>query len=290
MRRSGLALPHMRKVHLKDFATFYANGFKDQRSAEQKMSRCIAELVEFRKMLAACRKQSLLIIEMGPDAAGKDGMIDRIFYPMGCRAESFKIESFWAAASQGRAKRDYLQRFEELLPESGEACVFNRSYYEHVTLDRVYPEMLAAQHITAAAHEGIWERRFEEINEFERQLAHKGFIIVKIFLNLSKREQKKRFLQRIELPEKQYKFDPKNDMGAREKWIAYRRAYEEVLSRTSTKIAPWYVIPADIKWAACAIVAKTVHDRLKTCGLHYPQLSEEQKRLFAEAKLKLIKK
>ncbi len=286
MKKSRLTVSPGTDVLLKNFPTLDMRLLDDPRRLKEDIARHLAELSRFRETIVASRNHSLLIVVAGMDAAGKDSLIKHAFSPIGCRVESFKIESFWALA-QKEAQRDFLARFEEKLPEQGEACAFNRSYYEHLTLDRVHPKMLDLQHIPEESRDGLWERRCAEINQFEKGLIRRGCIVVKVFLHISKDTQRRRFLRRINLPEKRYKFDPRNDMDARARWADYTKAFEYALSKTNTANAPWLVVPADAKLAAQAIVLNFVCAKLRRCGLRFPSLTGKRKRQFLLAKRKL---
>jgi PPK2 family polyphosphate:nucleotide phosphotransferase len=216
------------------------------------------------------------------DAAGKDGTIKHVMSglnPQGCEVHSFK------APSEEELDHDYLWRNFKVLPERGRIGIFNRSHYEEVLIVRVHPELLERQHLPSRLKKDkdIWKRRFEEINAFERHLHQNGIIVLKFFLNVSRDEQKKRFLERIDQPEKNWKFSA-DDVRERAFWKEYMAAYEDMLSHTSTAWAPWYVIPADNKWFTRLAVAAVIVAAMKEIDPQYPTVTEEHKKGLTEAK------
>jgi PPK2 family polyphosphate:nucleotide phosphotransferase len=219
------------------------------------------------------------------DAAGKDGVIKHVMSgvnPQGCQVASFK------APSAEELDHDYLWRCQRHLPERGRIGLFNRSYYEEVLVVRVHPEFLAKQRLPdGLGDERIWERRHRDIRGFERYLANNGVAIRKFFLHVSRGEQRRRFLERIEQPEKNWKFSAA-DVAERAHWKAYMAAYEEMIRETATEHAPWSVVPADNKWFTRMVVAATVVDALGGLGLAYPTLDAAQKAALAEARKALL--
>jgi PPK2 family polyphosphate:nucleotide phosphotransferase len=219
------------------------------------------------------------------DAAGKDGTIKHVMSginPQGCQVYSFKHPS------AEELDHNFLWRCNKALPERGRIGIFNRSYYEEVLIVKVHPELVAAQRIPAANSKDkkFWERRYDDINAFEQHLTHNGTAIVKFFLNVSREEQRERFLERINNPAKHWKFSA-SDVSEREYWNDYMQAYEDCLSATSTKSAPWYVIPADHKWVSRALVAAILTTTIKSLDLKWPKVTDDQKRAIKEAKVKL---
>jgi len=227
-----------------------------------------AELAEAQELLYADDRYSLLIILQGRDAAGKDSTIKHVMRgvnPQGCQVFSFK------APSKEELDHNYLWRCWKALPERGRIGIFNRSYYEEVLVVRVQPGILAAQrlppdHVTA----DIWRERFEDINRFEQHMVRNGTVILKFFLNVSREEQKRRFIERLQEPDKYWKFS-RFDLEVRRQWDDYTEAAEDMLAATSTTWAPWYVIPADRKWVMRALVSLVITSRLAELGLEYPQ-------------------
>jgi PPK2 family polyphosphate:nucleotide phosphotransferase len=246
----------------------------------------IEQLAKYQDMLYAQHTHALLIILQAMDAAGKDGVIKHVMSgvnPQGCQVHSFK------APSAEELSHDYMWRCFRKLPERGLIGIFNRSYYEEVLVVRVHRELLERQPIPPELKgKGIWKRRFEEINCFERYLANNGIQLIKLYLNLSKEEQHKRFLARIERPEKNWKFSTA-DARERAHWDEYMEAYEDVLVNTSTEWAPWYVVPADIKWFARLIVSNIICSRLESLGLRYPDVDDEHRKEISSARVLLEK-
>jgi PPK2 family polyphosphate:nucleotide phosphotransferase len=219
------------------------------------------------------------------DAAGKDGAIKHVMSgvnPQGCQVFSFK------APSSEDLDHDYLWRCMKCLPERGRIGIFNRSYYEETLAVRVHPEFLASQKLPPRlVTKDIWKQRFEDIRAFEQYLARNGVVVLKFFLHVSKKEQKKRFLERLENPEKNWKFSA-NDAKEREFWNDYMDAYEDTIRNTATKHAPWYVVPADNKWFTRVVVAAAVISALDALDLAYPEVGKEQQAELAAAKKVLL--
>lgn len=241
----------------------------------------IEQLAYYQDVLYAQNTYALLIIFQAMDAAGKDGVIKHVMSgvnPQGCQVYSFK------APSDEELDHDYLWRSFKALPERGRIGIFNRSYYEETLVVRVHPEILAKQQLPAEArNDRIWQQRFEEINNFERYLFNNGIITLKFFLNVSKEEQKKRFLARINKPEKNWKFSV-NDVKERGFWDDYMQAYEDVFTHTSTEWAPWHIIPADHKWFTRLAVAYFIDEKLRSLNLAYPTVSEARRQELLKVK------
>jgi PPK2 family polyphosphate:nucleotide phosphotransferase len=222
----------------------------------------------------------VLIVFQARDAAGKDSTIKHVMSglnPQGCQVSSFK------APSAQELDHDFLWRCARELPERGRIGIFNRSHYEEVLVVRVHPEFLRAERLPAPVGKSLWEQRYESINDFERHLARNGTRIVKFFLHVSKEEQRKRFLERLEKPEKNWKFSLR-DLAEREKWNDYTKAYEDAISATSTRWAPWYVVPADHKWFTHLVVAQVIAGTLEDLDLRYPPIDAERKKELAEGR------
>jgi len=268
------------KRHDPDFA-----GSVGKKEAERLLQLGVEALAKEQEKLYAQNTHALLVIFQAMDAAGKDGTIKHVMSgvnPQGCEVYSFK------APSAEERDHDYLWRSMKALPERGRIGIHNRSYYEEVLVARVHPEILRAQQLPEAKKtKAIWKERFKHINHFERYLVDNGIVVVKFFLNVSRDEQKKRFLERIDDPAKNWKFSAA-DAKERAYWNDYMRAYQDVLSRTSTKWAPWYVIPADNKWFMRLAVADIIHRVLAGLDLRYPTLSPEQTRSLQEARTLLL--
>ena len=241
----------------------------------------VQKLADLQTRLYAQDCWSLLLVFQAMDAAGKDSTIKHVMSginPQGCQVVSFK------APSQHELDHDFLWRCARELPERGRIGIFNRSHYEEVLVVRVHPNILAGQHLPPSlVRKDIWKQRYESINDWERHLARNGTRIVKFFLNLSKEEQRKRFLERLEVPQKNWKF-AMGDVLERGFWNDYMRAYEDAISATSTEWAPWYAVPADHKWFTRLVVAQIVVATLEKLGLEYPKVDADRKKELAEAR------
>jgi PPK2 family polyphosphate:nucleotide phosphotransferase len=281
MNHKDFIVPPGAKVKLKKYDTKYTGEFKNREEAEAKLAKDIQRLAKYQDILYAQNTYALLVVFQAMDAAGKDGTIRHVMSgvnPQGCQVFSFK------SPSAEDLDHDYLWRCQRCLPERGRIGIFNRSYYEEVLVVRVHPNFLAGQQLPPQARKkNVWEKRFEEINNFESYISRNGIEVVKFFLNVSKDEQKKRFLERIDRPEKNWKFSV-NDAKERGHWDAYMAAYEDMFSHTSTKYAPWHIIPADNKWFARAAVADIIVSKLKSLKLKYPEVSEAHRQELLQAK------
>jgi PPK2 family polyphosphate:nucleotide phosphotransferase len=270
-----------RKFRLKDIDPADTGGVKSKDDAKELLENGVRRLAEMQERLYAQDSWAVLLIFQAMDAAGKDGAIAHVMSginPQGCQVYSFK------QPSAEELDHDFLWRTTRCLPECGRIGIFNRSYYEEVLVVRVHPEYLKAQHLPdGLVTKSIWDERFEDINAFERHLARSGTAVLKFFLHVSKREQKARFLERLEKPEKNWKFSL-GDVKEREHWSAYMDAYEDMIRHTSSKHAPWYVIPADNKWFTRLAVAAAIHRRMDELDLAYPEVSGEQKRELETAR------
>ena len=251
----------------------------DDDECERRLAECVAEIAELQQVLYAHDRYALLLVFQAMDAAGKDGTIRAVLSgvnPAGCHVTSFKTPS------AGELDHDFLWRTACQLPERGRIGVFNRSYYEEVLVVRVHPEFLAAQRLPNGINKkNFWEDRYESIREHEQHLARNGTVILKFFLNVSKDEQRKRFLSRLEEPEKHWKFSEK-DVDERAHWDKYQQAYEDALNETSRPWAPWYAIPADNKDYMRLAVAEIVRDTLKSLKLSYPKPDAQALSRFEE--------
>lgn len=245
----------------------------------------LAELAEAQELLWASDRWSLLVIFQAMDAAGKDGTIKHVMSgvnPQGCQVYSFK------QPSAEELDHNFLWRYMRALPERGRIGIFNRSYYEDVLVVKVHPELLERQKLPEGKRgKGFWRARYEDINAFERHLVRNGTRVLKFFLHVSKAEQKRRFLARLEDPEKHWKFSLA-DLSEREHWDDYMDAFEDALSATSTKWAPWYVIPADHKFVARAIVADVLTATIRDLDLAWPEVDAEQRKQLAAARRRLL--
>ena len=265
-------VPPGTKINLKDYDPADTGEFSNKEAAKIKLAEGIDRLKEYQNILYAQNKYSILIIFQAMDAAGKDSTIKHVMSgvnPQGCQVYSFQ------APSAEELDHDYLWRIHKCLPERGRIGIFNRSYYEEVLIARVHPELLIAQRLPKIDLHEIWHQRFQEINDFERYLTNNGTIVIKFFLNISKAEQKRRFLERIASPAKHWKFSAA-DIKERDDWDNYQAAYTDALNHTSTAAAPWQIIPADRKWYTRLAVAEIICSRLKQLDLAYPTLTPEQ--------------
>ncbi len=244
------------------------------------------QLVQMQELFWASGTYSMLIILQGMDAAGKDSTIRHVMSginPQGCQVTGFKTPT------EEELNHDFLWRHEKALPERGRIGIFNRSYYEDVLIVKVRPEVLEKQKLPS--DEGgklFWNQRYEDINLFERHLVRNGTVVLKFFLNVSKERQKQRLLKRLENPDKEWKFSL-TDLSERSKWADYMAAYEDMLNKTSTEWAPWYIIPADKKWVTHASISDIILSQIKKLDLKYPVLSKEQCEALEKAKTELEK-
>ncbi len=276
-----------KKFHLKDFDTGWAQieefkqydkeALKDH--ANSLLEQNLLDLTSEQQLLYADDRYSLLIIFQAMDAAGKDGTIKHVMSgvnPQGCQVFSFK------RPSDEEINHNFLWRYMKCLPERGRIGIFNRSYYEDVLVVKVHPELL--KNLPDSKKNTVfWEDRYEDINTFEHHLVRNGTVVLKFFLNVSKEEQKKRFMERLLRPEKNWKFSA-SDLSERERWSDYMHAYEEAIRATNTEWAPWYIVPADNKWVTRALVADIITSTLHSLDLKLPKLSEDQLKVLEEAR------
>jgi PPK2 family polyphosphate:nucleotide phosphotransferase len=289
---SGELIKHFRvadsqNLRLKDFDPADTLDFtsEDKPRAKETLAAGVQALAKLQEILYAQNRWAVLVIFQGMDTAGKDSVIKHVMSgvnPQGCQVHSFK------APSHEELDHDYLWRCAKRLPSRGVIGLFNRSYYEETLVVRVHPELLEKQKLPAELlTKNIWKERFQDIRRFERYLMHNGIAVRKFFLHLSKKEQKKRFLERIDKPEKNWKFSA-NDVHEREHWQDYMEAYEDAIRQTATDEAPWYIVPADNKWFTHLIVAAALVDLLASLDLKYPKLSKEELEQLDEAKKVLL--
>ncbi|MEQ8155439.1 MAG: polyphosphate kinase 2 family protein [Clostridiaceae bacterium] len=259
-----------KKFNLKDFEPAYAGNLSKDQVTEEAIAKNISELVRLQNLLYAHNRYGILVILQAMDAAGKDSVIKHIMSglnPQGVQVTAFK------APSEKEIDHDYLWRSHDNLPERGNIAIFNRSYYEDVTVVRVHkllPQQNMPEEIISS---DIWQKRYRQIRDFERYMEENGVIVVKFFLHISKKEQKKRILERIEDPQKNWKFTM-GDIQERKYWDKYMDTYEDVIRQTSTSYAPWHVIPADHKWYARLLISEILVQILTKLKLHYPELDE----------------
>jgi PPK2 family polyphosphate:nucleotide phosphotransferase len=273
-----------KKFRLKDFDPADTGHVHSKEHAEKLLERGIASMAELQDKLYAQDRWGVLVIFQAMDAAGKDGAIKHVMSgvnPQGCQVYSFKVPS------EEELNHDYLWRNMRRLPERGHIGIFNRSYYEEVLVVRVHPEAFKLERIPPSlVTKDIWKQRFEDINAFEQYLARNGIVIRKFFLNLSKKEQKRRFLARLDEPEKNWKFSAA-DIRERAFWDDYMNAYEDMIANTASKHAPWYVVPADNKWFTRVAVAAAIVDTLEDLRLAYPEVDPQARKELTAARKQL---
>ena len=273
-----------KKIHLAKWPTRIKPAYGSKKDYEAMLAAQVARLDELQQLLYAANKYAVLLIFQAMDAAGKDGVIRHVMSgvnPQGCQVFSFKHPS------PGELAHDFLWRTTRDLPERGKIGIFNRSYYEEVLVARVHPEILKAENLSDSGKD-VWEERFRSINNMEQHLHANGTRVVKFFLHLSKEEQRKRFLARIDTPDKNWKFN-EGDVEERKYWKDYMHAYEQALSATSHKGAPWYIVPADDKENARLIVSQIVVKTLEGLKMSYPPTSAARKRELGAIRAELTK-
>lgn len=276
------------KIRLRDYSPDSTGGIKDKAQAKMALLEDVSGLAAAQDLLWASKEFSIIILFQALDAAGKDGTIKHVMSgvnPQGVSVYSFK------APSLEEQMHHFLWRPMRVMPGRGEIAIFNRSYYEEVLVVRVHPEFLDGQWIPAELRQQdlthLWKSRYDDINQFERFAKRNNTIILKFFLNVSKKEQRKRFLERLDNPEKNWKFSS-NDIHERAFWDEYQAAYEDMLGATSTEDAPWYIIPADKKWFTRACVADIIISRIAKLDLKYPTVSDKNRAALDESKKQLL--
>jgi PPK2 family polyphosphate:nucleotide phosphotransferase len=268
----------------KDFNPDFTGGFEDKAGALEKVAANVERLANLQEKLYAQDVYALLVIFQAMDAAGKDGAIRHVMSgvnPQGCQVTSFK------SPSAEELDHDYLWRAAKALPSKGMIGIFNRSYYEEVLVVRVHPEFLEKQRLPKdCLGDNLWRQRYKEINNFEKYLVNNGIITLKFFLNISKEEQKKRFLSRINESEKNWKFSVA-DAKERAYWKQYQQAFEDMLNQTSTELAPWFVIPADNKWFARLAISEAICTVMDRLDLSFPKVDKTRQKELLEIKQSL---
>lgn len=281
MNHNHFIVPPGKRIALRHFDPGFTSHFESEEDAAAKLQKDAGKLAKYQDLLYAQGTYALLVILQGMDSAGKDGTIRHVMSgvnPQGTQVHSFK------APSAEELTHDFLWRSGQVLPERGRVCIFNRSYYEEVLVVRVHPRLLEAQRLPPRAKgTHFWRDRFDAINEFEKHLVMNGTVILKFFLHLSRAEQRRRLLARIDNPEKNWKFSL-GDVQERSYWDEYMNAYQDALNHTSTRWAPWYVVPADHKWFTRVAVADVIVSRLKSLKLAYPPLSSAARRSLLRAR------
>lgn len=273
------------KFRLKDYDPSDTTGVKDKEHGQAILDGRVGVLSRLQEKLYAQDRWALLIVLQALDAAGKDGVVKHVMSgvnPQGCEVVSFK------SPSSEELDHDYLWRNHKCIPARGKIGIFNRSYYEEVLVVRVHPTILKAQKIPdSLITKHIWDERYEDINAFEEYLTHNGVVIRKFFLHVSKKEQKKRFLERLEDPKKNWKFSMA-DVTERGFWKDYQEAYDEMIQRTATKHAPWFVVPADNKWFTQLIVASAIIQALDELHLSFPEVEKPKKKELEAVRESLV--
>ncbi len=285
MNQHDFRVPAGQTIRLADYDPGFTGQFHQKKEAKEQLEQDLEQLRALQDVFYAQDNYALLIILQAPDAAGKDGAIKHVMSgvnPQGCQVFSFK------KPSSEELDHDFLWRCMTRLPERGRFGIFNRSYYEEVLVVRVHPAILAGQKLPPECiGPDVWQNRFEDINNFERYLTRNGIVILKFFLNLSKEEQKERFLARLDEPEKNWKFSTA-DSKERGYWDEYQAAYEDCFNHTSTEWAPWHIIPADHKWFTRTTIANIIVEKLKSLDLAYPVVDEAQQQELAAARAALM--
>ncbi len=272
------------KVNLKDYDTSDTAGLKSKDDAREKLDKNIEKMIELQDKLYASDKYSLLLIFQAMDAAGKDSTIKHVMSglnPQGTQVFSFK------QPSKEELDHGYLWRVQKVVPERGRIGIFNRSHYEEVLVVKIHNLLRFQQIPSELVNDKIWKQRYKQIKEFEKYLFENGTMVLKFFLNVSKDEQRKRFLERIDDPSKNWKFSSA-DVEERKFWNDYQKAYEDAISATSTNYAPWYIVPADKKWFTRLLVSEIIIEKLKELNLEYPKLSKEQTAELQKSKEALL--
>jgi PPK2 family polyphosphate:nucleotide phosphotransferase len=272
------------KVDLHRYDPAEKGGVDGKRQAQDRLARALGRLVSLQEKLYAADQWALLIILQGMDTSGKDGVIKHVMSglnPLGTQVYSFK------RPSHEELEHDFLWRISKALPERGRIGIFNRSHYEEVLVVRVHPEILTSQRLPQpVVSRRIWSQRYEDIRAFESHLARSGTRILKFFLHVSKEEQTRRLRERLDVPAKNWKFQI-GDLEERKLWDAYMRAYEQALSNTSTKEAPWFIVPADLKWMTRLVVAEVIVEALENLHLSFPKPSKEHLEELEQARRQL---
>ena len=260
-------------------------GIESSETAKELLERGLEPLRELQHQLFAQERWAILVVLQAMDAAGKDSVINHVMSgvnPQGCEVYAFKTPS------AEELNHDFLWRTNHRLPERGRIGIFNRSYYEEVLVVRVHRELLAAERLPASlVTKHIWKERFKDLNAFERYLVRNGTVVLKFFLHLSKEEQKQRFLRRLDVPERNWKFS-EADVRERKYWNDYMEVYEDMIRHTATEYAPWYVVPADHKWFTRIVVAAAIVDTLKSLNLSFPKVDAARRKEIQSARTALL--
>ncbi len=254
--------------------------FTDEKDAQTRTKQLGQQLRRYQDMIHAHATYGILILFQGMDAAGKDESIEEVFSyldPQVCMTKQFK------KPTKTEAQHDFLWRVVQALPARGQIGIFNRSYYEQVTAEQVYPEQIEQWGLPAEAREDLWNKRYNQINNFEHHLVENGFVVIKFFLHISKQTERERLMERIEQPEMQHQF-AESDLRHYHDWDAFQQSFEAMLSNTSTKHAPWHIIPANNRWSTYATIASILEQTFKTLHTNYPALSDEEQQVLEKAR------
>lgn len=288
LEHTPFLVPPGKKIKLADYDPGYTAGFPDKATAKAALLEDVSELAQMQDMFWASKQYALIIIFQALDAAGKDSTIKHVM--SGVNPQGVTVYSFKAPSEEERL-HPFLWRPMRVLPAAGAVAIFNRSYYEEVLVVRVHPEFLGGQLLVPKQLkkdlDHLWNLRYENINTFETTLAQENTRVLKFFLNVSREEQRQRFLKRLEDPEKNWKFSVA-DLKERAHWEEYQAAYQDMLRATSTDVAPWYIIPADKKWFMRACVADIITTQIRELRLEYPHVGERDAAALAEAKKQLL--
>ncbi len=280
-------VPPGKKIELADYDPAYTAGFADKAAGRAALLEDVSELAQLQDVFWAAKQYALIIIFQALDAAGKDSTIKHVM--SGVNPQGVDVFSFKAPTDEERLHH-FLWRPMRVLPAAGKIAIFNRSYYEEVLVVRVHPEFLDGQLLAREPRKKglghLWQSRYDDINAFEKTLGQESTRVLKFFLNVSRKEQRQRFLARLEDPEKNWKFSVQ-DVHERAHWDDYQKIYQDMLGATSTETAPWYIIPADRKWFMRACVADIISARIRELGLEYPRVAEREAGPLAEAKRQL---
>jgi PPK2 family polyphosphate:nucleotide phosphotransferase len=286
---AGLKVAEDKEISLADFSTDYDHKMISKKEGSKLLKEDIKQLAEMQDILYAANRYGVLIVLQAMDAAGKDSAIKHVM--TGFNPQGVKVTSFKSPSSQ-ELDHDYFWRHYKALPGRGEIGIFNRSHYENVLVTRVHPEFILKEkipeiHSVEDIDQDFWEKRYEQINRFEKNLYENGTHIIKFFLHLSKKEQKERFIKRIDKPEKNWKFSVA-DTAERKLWDQYQEAYSEMLGSTSKEHAPWYILPADAKWFTRLCIGTAIFNEFGKLKLAYPSVSEEDRKRLLKAREDLL--
>lgn len=284
MNTSAFAVTGPGQFHIRTFDTAQTGGWRDKKQAEEQLRRNVKRMAALQDRFYAQDREALLLIFQAMDSAGKDGAIKHVM--SGLNPQGVQVSSFKQPSAED-LEHDYLWRVNRRLPERGNIGIFNRSYYEEVLVARVHDLPFAQKLPARCLDDGLWERRYRQLRDYERYLTENGTTVIKFFLHISKEEQRRRFLARIEDKAKNWKFSA-SDIAERAHWDAYMRAYQQAIDATAVPDAPWYVIPADKKWFARLLISEIVADTLERLGPAYPQVDADKKKALARCRQELL--